>query len=142
MQADKQLIEWLLNDSGQTVSGIAKGSEVAYMTVSDLKNRKSNIDKMSFEIASKLTIYAKTIKGAIKMNTDKIENYSYISMFDDLGDYVDEDGNFTNQADFVWWTELADSLAYLEKEQGINTLDLEVNELQDYIDLAKKQKAD
>lgn len=72
------------------------------------------------------------------LNVNNIENVDYIWVFDQLGDYLDDEQNFTSQEDYNWWEKLADSLAYLEEEEGINTRNLEINELEDYITIAEE----
>ncbi|TLQ08853.1 hypothetical protein FEZ48_02915 [Marinilactibacillus psychrotolerans] len=62
MIANKEMITWLLHDSGQSIAAIAKGSDMAWSTVADLKKNVSKVDKMSFENAAKLTKYAEQIK--------------------------------------------------------------------------------
>lgn len=69
MKADKQLIEWLLYNSEETIYSIEKNSKVAKSTISDLRSRKSNIERMSFKNASLLSDYASKVKG--KRNVSK-----------------------------------------------------------------------
>ncbi len=61
MHADQEKIEWLLFRSGKSIYEISKNSLVAESTVSDLKNRKANIEKMRFNNAAKLTKYAESL---------------------------------------------------------------------------------
>lgn len=71
------------------------------------------------------------------MNINNIGNAGYILGFEQLGEFLDEENNFESKEEFDWWEELADSVAYLE-EKEVDVLGLEVGELQDYIDTAKK----
>lgn len=71
------------------------------------------------------------------MNINNIRNAGYIWDFDQLGEFLDEEYNFESKDEFDWWEELADSMAYLE-ENGTDLFVLEVNELQDYIKIAKE----
>ncbi|NTK27658.1 hypothetical protein HQ648_10005 [Enterococcus faecium] len=61
MHADKEKIEKLLFDTDITTYEISKQSSVAETTVSDLRKKKSSIEKMRFDNASKLTKYAEYI---------------------------------------------------------------------------------
>ncbi|HIB1899793.1 TPA: hypothetical protein ACWWDF_002414 [Enterococcus faecium] len=61
MYAEKEKIEWLLFESGKSAYEISKGSSLAESTVLDLKNKKSDIDKMRFNTAAKLTKYADSL---------------------------------------------------------------------------------
>ena len=73
------------------------------------------------------------------MNINNISNAAYIWDFEQLGDFLDDENNFKDKDDFEWWQDLADSLALLE-DNGLDILALEVSELQDYINIAKKQR--
>lgn len=54
----RKTIEKLLK-SPESTYAIAKGANVPYSTVSDLRNGKSNMDKMALLTAEKLYNYAK-----------------------------------------------------------------------------------
>ena len=54
----RKIIEALLK-SDESTYAIAKGANVPYSTVSDLRNGKSNMDKMALLTAEKLYNYAK-----------------------------------------------------------------------------------
>jgi hypothetical protein len=137
MIVDTKLIKWLLANETQT--NISKHTNVLQPTLSRLKNGIREIDTLTIKTGAALTEYAKILKGEIKMNVYKIENVDYIWDFDQLSSYLDEDDNFKDNEEFYWWEELADSIAYLEEVKEIDTRDLEVNELQDYIDMAEEQ---
>ncbi len=72
------------------------------------------------------------------LNVNEIRNANYIWGFDQLGEFLNEEQNFSNKEDFDWWGELANALAYLEEEKEIDTNKLEINELQDYVDIAEE----
>ena len=61
MYADKEKIEWLLFKSGKTMYEIQKKSGVAATTVADLAKKKSAIERMRFDNASKLTALAEEL---------------------------------------------------------------------------------
>lgn len=67
-----------------------------------------------------------------------------ITTFEDIEYAFEQDDNWeaftTDKDEYDWWVELANSLEYLEN-QNIDTIKLDIEELQDYIDLAKKHKA-
>lgn len=67
-----------------------------------------------------------------------------ITTFEDIEYAFEQDDNWeaftTDKDEYDWWVELANSLEYLEN-QNINTIKLDIEDLQDYIDLAKKHKA-
>jgi len=72
MKADKQLIEWLLYNSEETIYSIEKNSKVAKSTISDLRSRKSNIERMSFKNASLLSDYANRVKGKRSVSKNNV----------------------------------------------------------------------
>ena len=68
----------------------------------------------------------------------EIENLEQIKTFEDLSDYLKEDEQgqyFEDERDFNWWNELANAMQYLEDEDYD---EVELNELEDYITLAKE----
>ena len=73
------------------------------------------------------------------MNVNNIDNKDYIWGFDQLGEFLDEENNFESKDEFDWWEELADSMAYLE-EKEVDVAGREINELQDYINIAKEHR--
>ena len=69
----------------------------------------------------------------------EIENLEQIKTFEDLSDYLveDEQGQyFEDEKEFDWWKELADAMQYLEDED-VDYDEVELNELEDYITVAK-----
>ncbi|MGX7197959.1 hypothetical protein [Enterococcus olivae] len=62
MYADKKKIEWLLFESKLSLYNISKNSGVPLTTVNDLANKRTKIERMRFDNASKLTEYAGTLK--------------------------------------------------------------------------------
>ena len=76
-----------------------------------------------------------------KYYLNDIENVDAITNEFDNGDFnfngEDENGYYwKNKRDFDWWAILAGALNFLE--DGIDALGLEVNELEDYVELAKE----
>ncbi|MCR1913578.1 hypothetical protein [Enterococcus hirae] len=61
MYADKEKIEKLLFNTDITTYEISRQSSVAASTISDLRKKKTSIEKMRFDNASKLTKYAESI---------------------------------------------------------------------------------
>jgi len=55
MYANKEKIQWLLMRSWKSIAEISKRSGVVKMKISDLKHRKSSIDRMCFDNDSFLT---------------------------------------------------------------------------------------
>lgn len=71
----------------------------------------------------------------------EIENFEQIKTFEDLSDYLKEDEQgqyFEDTKDFDWWNELANAMQYLGDED-IEYDEVELNELEDYIKLAKEK---
>lgn len=62
MKADSKLIEWLLFECEESIYKIVKESGVPKSTISDLRNKVTSIELMSFKNANLLTKYAKKIK--------------------------------------------------------------------------------
>lgn len=70
----------------------------------------------------------------------EIENLEQIKIFEDLSDYLAEDEQgqyFEDEKEFDWWNELANAMQYLEDED-VDYDEVELNELEDYITLAKE----
>lgn len=70
----------------------------------------------------------------------EIESFEQIKTFEDLSDYLEEDDQgqyFEDEQEFDWWNELANAMQYLEDED-IEYDEVELNELEDYITLAKE----
>lgn len=61
-KADSDLIRWLLHDSGESRYQISRDTGVAQSTLSRIVSEETNIDNMSFGVASKLTDHAKKLK--------------------------------------------------------------------------------
>lgn len=75
-----------------------------------------------------------------KKYLSEIENFEQIKTFEDLSDHLKEDEQgeyFEDTKDFDWWDELANAMRYLEDE-GVDYDEVELNELEDYITMAKK----
>lgn len=60
MKADKEKIEWLLQN--ETQYKINKESKVPQATLSDLINGKRKIENLTLKVASKLTDYAEKLQ--------------------------------------------------------------------------------
>ena len=75
----------------------------------------------------------------MKKYSTEIKNWSNIVVFDAIRDSWKESDEYgvwvtTSQADFDWWTELANAIEFIN-ENGIVAY---VNELDDYIKIAKE----
>lgn len=68
MKANVELIEWLLFESEISAVDINRSTGLAPMTISDLRNKKSDIMRMRLDNAIKLTDFAKKQKEMEKMN--------------------------------------------------------------------------
>lgn len=68
MKANIKLIEWLLFESDIPATEINRGTGLAPMTISDLRNKKSDVMKMRLDNAIKLTKFAKQQKEMDKMD--------------------------------------------------------------------------
>ena len=76
----------------------------------------------------------------VKRYLAEIENLEQIKTFEDLSDYLKEDEQgqyFEDEQEFNWWNELANAMQYLEDED-VDYDEVELNELEDYITLAKE----
>lgn len=62
MKADKNLIEWLLTESGVSRYAVSKATGIAQTTLSDLATGKTSIDKMTLGHAITLTEYAEKLQ--------------------------------------------------------------------------------
>lgn len=62
MKANKNLIEWLLNESGTSMYAVYKATGIAQTTLSDLATGKTSIDKMTLGHAITLTEYAEKLQ--------------------------------------------------------------------------------
>lgn len=70
----------------------------------------------------------------------EIESFEQIKTFEDLSDYLEEDDQgqyFEDEKEFNWWNELANAMQYLEDED-VDYDEVELNELEDYIKVAKE----
>ena len=77
----------------------------------------------------------------MKLYSTEIKNWTNIVIFEEIRDSwteADEYGIWftTDQADFDWWKQLADSIEFIN-DNGIDA-DVNVNELADYITIAKE----
>ena len=75
----------------------------------------------------------------MKKYSTEIENWSNIVVFDEIRDSWKESNEYgvwftTSQADFDWWNELANAIEFI----NVNDIDADVNELDDYIAIAKE----
>ena len=128
-----------LIDSEMTAWKISKDTGLSRNMVTTYKDGK-DIKRMTIENGLKLQGYWEDIKKErVKMNVNNIDNKDYIWGFDQLGEFLDEENNFESKDEFDWWEELADSMAYLE-EKEVDVAGLEINELQDYINIAKEHR--
>lgn len=59
--ADKDLITWLLAESGRTPAQIRDGAGIAWSTVAALQKEPSRIEKMNLNNAIKLTDFAREV---------------------------------------------------------------------------------
>ena len=74
-----------------------------------------------------------------KLYSTEIKNWSNIVVFDEIRDSWEESDEYgvwsiTNQADFEWWNKLANAIEFINN----NDIDADVNELDDYIAIAKE----
>ena len=123
-------------DDGYSIYEIAKACGITSRTSLNNVRNKENIESLTLETVKKLQEFINQEEK--KMNVNDIKNVDYIWVFDDLGEFLDSRDNFKNHDDFEWWEKLADALAYMEEEQEIDTNELEINELQDYVDIAEE----
>ena len=77
----------------------------------------------------------------MKLYSTEIKNWTNIVIFEEIRDSwteADEYGIWftTDQADFDWWKQLADSIEFIND----NGIDADVNELADYIAIAKDNR--
>jgi hypothetical protein len=76
MKADKNLIEWLLNESDLSKYAISKATGIHITTLTNLSDGKSLIENLSFKNAAALTEYAEKIKkGREEMRTWERDTY-------------------------------------------------------------------
>lgn len=85
MYADKELIEWVLFESGKTAPEIVSNTTLTETPVRGLMAKKASVDHMRFHNAVSLTEYAKELKGLeyTRENTDEkllwlVEQYASI----------------------------------------------------------------
>lgn len=76
----------------------------------------------------------------MKLYSTEIKNWSNIIVFDEIRDSWTESDEYgkwftTNQADFDWWNQLANAIEFIND----NGIDADVNELADYIAIAKEE---
>lgn len=121
--------------NNESLKEVSQETGIPYRTLQDWKLGKNNWLVDVEERLTKIQNFFDYKNSDNKNNVNDIANADYIMTFDSLSDYLDDDGNFKTFSNFKWWEKLADSIAYLENTD-VNTLDLEVNELQDYIDIA------
>ena len=75
----------------------------------------------------------------MKLYNTEIENWTNIVKFEEIRENWTEGDEYgvwftTNQADFDWWNQLANAIEFIN-DNGINA---DVNELADYIVIAKE----
>lgn len=71
MKANVKLIEWLLFESEISAVDINRGTGLAPMTISDLRNKKSDIMRMRLDNAIKLTDFSKQEKELEEMKNTR-----------------------------------------------------------------------
>ena len=76
----------------------------------------------------------------MKLYSTEIENWTNIVSFEEIRDNWTESDEYgkwftTNQADFDWWNQLANAIEFIND----NGIDADVNELADYIAIAKEE---
>lgn len=76
----------------------------------------------------------------MKLYNTEIENWSNIVDFEEIRDNWSEGEEYgtwftTSQSEFDWWNQLANAIEYLND----NGIDADVNELADYIAIAKEE---
>ena len=114
------------NDMAAGNSKQAKNNDVMNQDGDDTKNEETLKEK------------DKALKE--KRYLADIENIEQIKTFEDLSDYLKEDEQgqyFEDEKEFEWWNELANAMQYLEDED-VDYDEVELNELEDYITLAKE----
>lgn len=121
--------------SNSNSTALARDVGVTRQVIDKYKKGKSKLKNMTAENLMKFEKYMEENK----MNVNNIDNKNYIWGFEQLGEFLDEENNFLERKEFDWWKELANSLAFLDDE-GFDIAALETNELQDYIDIAKKHR--
>lgn len=100
MKADKRKIEWLLYESGVTMYQISKNTEIDQATLSRINSGKTDIEKLPFYVASKLTNYAKKIKGEFEMykltvkEEGKLQTKETFNSFEELKNHLTETDYF------------------------------------------------
>ena len=76
-----------------------------------------------------------------KYYSTDIKNWENINVFEEIqNDWTQEENNVwstTDKLNFDWWKEVADAIEFLE-DNGINTSGLDVNEIADYVAIAKE----
>ncbi|HFI0164177.1 TPA: hypothetical protein ACGORW_002009 [Streptococcus suis] len=75
----------------------------------------------------------------MKKYSTEIENWSNIVVFEEIRDSWTESNEYgvwftTDQADFDWWSQIANAIEFIND----NDIDADVNELADYITIAKE----
>ena len=61
LKADESKIKWLIFESGVSMYSVSKNTGIPQSTLSDLKKEKTDIEKMLFKNAAKLTEYAEKL---------------------------------------------------------------------------------
>jgi len=132
MKIDFEEIKVLINNGN--LADIVHKTEIPRRTLENYRYEANDSFKNMEETLTTLQKYINEERN--KMNIEDIENVDYIWDFEELGDYLDDNNNFKDTEEFYWWKELADSIAFLGEET--DTKELDVNELQDYIDIAEE----
>ena len=75
----------------------------------------------------------------MKLYSTEIKNWTNIADFEEIRENWTEGNEYgvwftTNQADFYWWEQLANAIEFIND----NGIDANVNELSDYICIAKE----
>ncbi|HEM3531939.1 hypothetical protein [Streptococcus suis] len=75
----------------------------------------------------------------MKLYSTEIKNWTNIVIFEEIRENWTESDEYgvwftTNQADFDWWNQLANAIEFI----NVNDIDVDVNELADYIAIAKE----
>lgn len=95
MKADKNLIEWLLNEADVTKYQVSKYTGIHITTLTNLSDGKSLIENLSFKNAAALTEYAEKIQDEMRgLNTLWYnDNGEYTKVYEVISDHrmgVDE----------------------------------------------------
>ena len=73
--ADYDMVSWVLNESGKTISEISKDNGISWTAVSDLVKGMRPIEKTSFLNAIKLTEYGLQLQEDERVRKAEVEEF-------------------------------------------------------------------